>query len=370
MQRYIFRQVLVTFLIVQGAIIGMSWIIGSMNHLRWVINNGMPFADYMYFNFLLIPINFKGLVTPSAVIAVIFVYNRLNSEREAVAMSAAGLSHLRLAMPGLVFAMLLAAFMAVHLAYISPMSYREFRAISHKLDNAGLVLNLKEKEFTSVAPDLAIYVGTRHSNSEFERVLVWETKDADEPLAVTAEQAKLIFDHEKPFFAMFNGTQQVYDRESRSISFTDFEQYTLNLEQYIQESWDPAAELRELYLPQLWALAHADPPRPKFRKYAFSRVAAAIKLIAIVAAVLAILLSGPFNRRGQAWRIVIAVATLFAVEGVVAVLVNATLASSVAGFGMLALCAALIAGGIWFLSRRSLGLNLPFRRRPPRRAPA
>jgi len=367
LSRYIFRQVAVAFLVVMGSITGISWIIGSLNHLRWVINNGMPFLDYMYFNFLLIPINLTAVVTPAVVFAVLFVFNRLASDHELAAMNAAGLGNSRLTAAALAFAGLMAALLAIHMAYSSPLAYREFREIGYNVRNAGLVLNLKEKEFTSVADELAIYVGKRHSSSEFEDVMVWETEDPEVPLAMLADQAKLIFDHGRAFFVLSDGMQQSYDRVKATISYSNFEQYTFNLEKYVEKQRPPGADKRELLIGELWTKLMAGESGNSIRKQLNRRIAAVVKPIAAVVAALAILISGPLNRRGQVWRLVGAIGVMFAIEGVFAMLVNMTATAGAATYGILLTTAVLTGGGLWMIAHGPLRVGRQGRRFGARR---
>jgi len=351
LSRYNFRQVAVAFLVVLGSITGISWIIGSLKHLRWVINNGMPFSDYMYFNFLLIPINVTAMVTPAAVFAVLFVYNRLTSDRELVAMNAAGLSNIRVATAALAFAGMLSVLLAVHLSYPSPLAYREFREIGYNVRNAGLVLNLKEMEFTSVADDLAIYVGKRHSSSEFEDVIVWETEDTLVPLTMLADQAKLVFDHGKAFLVLYDGMQQSYDREEAVISYSSFGQYTFNLEQYVEEQRLSGADKRELLINELWDKTRTETGRSGYRKQANYRLASVLKPFAIVFIALAILISGPLNRRGQIWRLVSAVGVMFIAEAAFAMLVNTSRAAVDATYGIISIAVGLVVVAFWMIAR-------------------
>jgi lipopolysaccharide export system permease protein len=357
LQRYLFRQVLVAFLIVEGSIIGVTWVIGSLYHLGWVVNNGVPFLDYVYYNLLLIPLTLRTFITPAATLAVVFAYNRLISDRESVAMNAAGVSTFMLARPALVFAGLLALFLAVHLSYLSPLGYRQVRALKEDVSNAGLVLNLKEKEFTSVADNLTIYVGKRFSSSEFADVLVWENEDEIAPSAMIADQAKLVFDHGKPFFVLYDGTQQSFDRNSRKMSFTEFEQYTFNLEQYMHKDRPAARDFREMYMHELWALAWANPEAAYYWKRVYTRIASVILVVAMVVISAAILLSGPLNRLGQVKRVISAVSVLFMTEAAVAFLLNASVANRLAGTILFSLLIGIIAVGFLVLTGHRLGMQ-------------
>jgi lipopolysaccharide export system permease protein len=357
LSRYIFGQVTFTFFIVMGAMIGTYWIIGSLDHLRWVINSGMPFLDYLYFNALMIPANLSPIVPVGAVIAVIFVYNRLSSEHELVAMYAGGLSNMQVAAAGIAFAGTVSAVLVVYMSYFAPATFREFRAMRNDVKNASLVLNLKEREFTSVADDLAIYVGKRHSSSEFEDILVWETKDPEVPVTILADQAKLVFDHGKAFFVLSDGMLQSYDRESSSATFSNFEQYTFNLKKYVEEKEPLREEARELLIHDLWVKVMAETRGYSYRAQANSRIADVLEPFVGVVAALAILFAGPMNRRGHIWRIAAAVVVMLAVKSAFAILVKAHSAVTAATSGILLISAVLIFASLWAIVKGPLKMS-------------
>lgn len=360
LSRYIFWQILGAFLVVLASITIVTWIVGALDHLRWVINNGLPFLDYMYYNFLIVPRSLTTILSPSAVIAVLFVYHRLTADHELVAMNAAGLSNIRVATGAFAFATLMSGLLAVHMSYLSPFAYYEFRVMGEDVRNAGLVLNLKEKEFTSVAEKLAIYVGKRHSSSEFEDVMVWETEDPDAPLAMLADQAKLVFDHGRAFFVLSDGMQQSYERGKASISFSNFEQYTFNLEKYIEEQRpERGNKERELVVDQLWAMFTNGALGSKYHKEINNRIASVLKPLATVIGAVAILICGPLNRRGQMWRLVSAVGLMFIVEAVFAMLLNMSKGAVTATYGIFLITAVIASGGIWLIANAPLRMGRP-----------
>lgn len=370
LQWYIGRQVVVAFLIVCGTITGAIWTIGSLRHLTYIINNDMPLLRYLYFNGLLVPIELNATLMPSAVIAILFVYNRLVGDREFVAMKSAGLGNWRLAAPGLVFAGVAALFMAAHQSYLLPQTYREFRAVLHDTARNGLVLNFREKEFTSVADNLVVYVGDRLSSTQFTDVLVWDNREREEPIAMIADTATLTREGDRPFLVLFDGNQQTHERDDNEVVVAYFEQFAINLDQFVDDDERTSSRRTEAYFHELWNRTDfdaLDPDSLSDQRAIHKRLGAPLKVFAAMIVALALILSGAHSRAGRAAYIMAAIVAMLGLEAGFVSLANTI--STTTGYAYLTypLGLAVIAISLAVIGRRRLGPPWPFARR---RAPA
>ena len=164
--------------------------------------------------------------------------------------------------------------------------------------------------------------------------------------------------------------QHSFDRETAEISISYFEQYTFNLEQYVKERRAPGGDVRQLLIGELWDKIMIGDRVTRYMQQANYRIGSVLKPFAITTLALAILISGPTNRRGQTWRLAGAIAMMFAAEGTIAVLANSSGAVVTATFGILLVNVGLTGLGIWMIAKAPIQWRLPGWRFGPRRRAA
>lgn len=325
LQRYILRQLVVAFVIAVIAVNGAIWVSGSLNHLKYVLDFGMPLTDYLYLNLMLFPVNFTSTIMPCSVIAVLFVYNRLAADREMICMQAAGIANSHLLLPAIYFAAIVTAILAVQVSYLGPFGFRELRDKTFETRHAGLALDLRADEFNSVAETLTIYVGRRSGRRDYEDVLVWERQDPDQPLTLIAERAKLIDADGVPFMILIDGNQQTHDRREETVTIAYFEQYTINLTRYMKGGAERQRGFPEVALTDLVSLLHDESGSTiaaRAWQEIHTRFGAMATTLASMAVALGLLVTAPLNRRGQILRVAVVIGGMIGLEGSVAGLVN------------------------------------------------
>src|SRR3984893_8354750 len=104
LSRYILRQSFSVVLLVTGACTAAVWLAQSLRLIDLIVNRGLSAEMFLYLALLILP-RFLNIVLPiGAFIAVLFVFNRMVTERELVVMRSAGMGPMSLAKPVLVLA--------------------------------------------------------------------------------------------------------------------------------------------------------------------------------------------------------------------------------------------------------------------------
>ena len=89
---YILKQILTGFLLVSFSLLSMLWLTQSLRFVEMVTNKGLPLYLFVELTSLLMPRLFSILSPIALFAAVMFVYNRMQADRELVIMQAAGIS--------------------------------------------------------------------------------------------------------------------------------------------------------------------------------------------------------------------------------------------------------------------------------------
>src|SRR3712207_6354881 len=128
LDRYVFRQLAGSLLAVTVGLAALVWLTQSLRFIELVLDRGLSFLVFIELTGLLLPSFFAIILPITTFVVTLFVYVRLQTDRELVVMRAAGLSNWRLARPALALAaMAVAACYALNL-WVVPGSQAAFRA--------------------------------------------------------------------------------------------------------------------------------------------------------------------------------------------------------------------------------------------------
>jgi len=98
---YIFRQLAGGLLAVTTGLAALVWLTQSLRFIELVLDRGLSLAVFLELTSLMLP-GFVVVILPiTTFIVVLFVFVRMNTDRELVVMRAAGLSPLTLARPAI-----------------------------------------------------------------------------------------------------------------------------------------------------------------------------------------------------------------------------------------------------------------------------
>ncbi|MBN2751911.1 MAG: LptF/LptG family permease, partial [Rhodospirillaceae bacterium] len=102
--RYVLKQLVIGMLLVTVGMSILLWLSQSLRFIDLIVNKGLSAGLFLKLTSLLLP-GFLMVVLPIAVFTVtLFVYNKLNADRELVVMRASGMSQWDLSKPALILA--------------------------------------------------------------------------------------------------------------------------------------------------------------------------------------------------------------------------------------------------------------------------
>jgi lipopolysaccharide export system permease protein len=353
--RYILMQIFMATVFVTVGLTFAIWLTRSLRLIDFIVNRGLPASTFFAFVGLLVP-SFMGIVLPIATfVAVLFVYNKLTMDSELVVLRAAGLSQLGLARPGMIMAagsMLVVYSISL---YFLPLSYRAFKDLQYDIRNDYSAVLLQEGVFNNISDDITVYVRERTSDGQMWGILVHDNRDRERPVTMLAESGALVSNPEGPRVIMRNGNRQEIDRDSGNVSFLYFDSYTVELANFTETIAGRWRDPKERFLHELWA-----PPRDaldeKHRQQLIAeghyRLVWPLNTFAFALVGLAALLTGEFNRRGQAWRVVVAILCVAALEASDLALHDLADRAPEAIVAMYAVAISTILGSFYFLLRR------------------
>lgn len=315
--RYVLRQLVIVTLLVTVTLTCAIWLTQSLRFVELIVNRGLTIGTFFYLTLLLLP-SFLWLMLPIALFAaVLFTYLRLTTDSELIVMRSVGLGPLQLARPALIAALATSAIAYALALFFLPLAYRDFKDLDFTVRNDFAGLLLREGAFSTVAPNITVYVRSRESSGDLVGILVHDGRKADSPVTIVAERGRLAVSEDGPRVVLVNGNRQELERATGRLRFLYFDRYSVDLGRVAERSVDRWREPRERYLHELFAGPQNENDRQfrsRLRAEGHNRIVAPLLPISMTLCALAALLTGDHNRRGQGRRVVAAIVAAVIVQ--------------------------------------------------------
>jgi lipopolysaccharide export system permease protein len=313
--RYMLRQLAAGLLAVTCGLAALVWLTQSLRFIELVLDRGLSLAVFVKLTSLLLP-GFIVVILPiTTFIVVLFVYVRMNSDRELVVMRAAGLSQLRLARPGLVLALAAVGMGYLLNLWLVPLSHTSFRMWQFEIRNQMAAILLQEGVFSSVGNDLTVYARYRDRDGTLRGILVHDARERGAPVTILAEEGRIIPSPQGPRVVLLNGVRQQIERSAASaggppqtrLTTLSFQENSVDLARATRQEEARFRDSRERSVAEL---LHPDPAeglRPReiarFVGEAHQRMSAPLTALSFALVGLAVALTGQFRRHGGGFRL-------------------------------------------------------------------
>ncbi len=291
------------------------WLTQSLRFVDMIVNRGLSVSDFLWLATLMLP-RFLAVILPIACfVSVLYVYNKLISDRELMVMRAAGLSNLRLSLPAFALAGVTTIMVYTLNIYLLPASYQQFTDLKFAARSDYSSLLLQEGAFNTLPGKTTIFIRERGAAGQLKGILVHDASNPDKPVTLMAEQGALVQTAEGPRVVLINGTQQEFDRKKNRLSVGRFEKLTHDLNMTGKEAGRGRKKKPlEMFLWELFDPANHGDKRAKVLAEGHARLTSPLLSFDFVIISLAILLAGDFSRRGQASSIQISIGCVVAIQ--------------------------------------------------------
>jgi lipopolysaccharide export system permease protein len=317
LQRYLFRNLLIATLYSTAGLTLTIWLTQSLRLIELVVEAGAPLQIFLWLLLLTVP-TFLGIVLPIALVgALLFTYNKFAMDSELVVMRAAGIGPMALAKPAMIMALgIMGVVYALNL-WITPAAHRELVRMEYTVRNDYSQLFLREGVFNDVGERLSVFVRERDPDGNLHKVLIHDARVPEKPVTIMGDRAVMLTENGGARFVVYDGNRQELDRTTGRLSQLFFERYAVDLQVLSGGNGDRVPDSRERSTAELMNPS-ADALQGKELRDLIAelhrRFASPLLALTFTAMGLACLLSGEFNRRGQAVRITTAVLLVILIQ--------------------------------------------------------
>jgi lipopolysaccharide export system permease protein len=314
-ESYVLRQLGFGLVAVTAGLVALIWLTQSLRFVELVVNRGLSFRVFLQLTSLLLP-NFVAIILPIATfVVVLFVYQKLATDRELTVMRAAGLSQGALARPALYLAVMVVLVGYALNLWIVPAASSAFREFQFEIRNKVVAFLLQEGVFTPISDQLTVYVRARDRDGTLRGILVDDARNPASHATILAESGRLVMDGGVPRVLLLNGSREELDRRTGRLNVLSFDENAVEL---ADADWGGVTRFRDVSEMSLGELFDPDPrviperDRGKVRVEGHRRLANPLTAVSFALVGLAAVLTGTFRRHGSLMRPAMAVLVVVA----------------------------------------------------------
>lgn len=314
---YISKQIFIGFLLVTFSLMSIIWLTQSLKFVELITNKGLPVSIFVEMTSLLMPRIFIILAPISLFVATLFTYNRMISDREMSVMKAAGISPAQSAKP----AFLVGLFMSFFCIYVNnigiPAAEKAFNELEWQVKNDVSHLMFREGEFTTMQPNLTVFITTHEKDGSIGGILVNDERKPNTKTTVSAERGRIVYTEKGPRIIMVNGVRQEVNTSNSQFSSLSFDRYSVDFGTVGSKKAKETGAREK----SLWELLNAKNDTSLTPKEVSRYIVEGCKRILnpfynLLFSLLACtaLLIGNFNRRGQSKLITISIISMVIIQ--------------------------------------------------------
>jgi lipopolysaccharide export system permease protein len=253
---YVFRATLGAFILVLVSLTAIIWVTYVLRDIDLITNQGQTIRVFIVMTSLLIPM-LSLIIAPIAfVIAAAYVLTKLAADSEIIVLNAAGMSPWLLFRPFFAAAAIVAAFVALLSAYLSPACLRELRQWSTSV-RADVVANIAQPgRFLFVEQGLMFHIRERQSSGILLGILVDDRRTPAEAKTLLAEEGQIVENQHGSILLLKNGSVQRRQPDKSEPTIVNFDGYAIDLSQFAHKASVVLYTARERYA---WELMRPDP---------------------------------------------------------------------------------------------------------------
>ena len=312
LDRYIFRQLLGSFLFFLLIFTGIIWITQALEILDFIVESRQPVLVFLELGALRMPRVWTIALGVSGFSSAIYVTNRLYNEAELNVMMATGQSNMRLLRPFIALGVFVAILLSFNIHYLQPHASKYSVIRANEITQNYVIALIQPGRFVTARPNITMYFGNDTSEGELSNIFIEERIDDGNTVSYFAQSGQIHKDADVQKLIMFNGMIQQFNPQTEVINVVQFESYAYNLDLLRINKRTDSTHVNFYTTLQLhralMQLPSNDPEYTNFLANLFNRYSEVLQVLIMPVLAACILLFGGYQRGGILLRILTAVA--------------------------------------------------------------
>ena len=228
LDRYLFMRLLQSQLALTLVLSGVIWLVQALNLIDKALTAGTSPMETLMLSSLVLPRVLTFTLAPALLITVIAQMVRLLQDYEYFALTAAGLSPLRVLRPMLLLGLLVMIVQGLLAFYISPIAMKTLKLSSFEGGNRIALAELQPGVFKDLKPGMTAFTSGQDRDGQFLDLMIYDATEPSRPIIFLAEKAVISERNGEPYFILRNGSQHIHNEGAQGQAVT-FSQYLLPL---------------------------------------------------------------------------------------------------------------------------------------------
>lgn len=236
LDRYLFLRLLQSQLALTLVLSAVIWLVQALNLIDKSLTAGTSPLETLMLSALVLPRVLTFTLAPALLITVVAQMVRLLQDYEYFALTAAGLSPLRILRPMLLLAFVVMILQALLAFYISPIAMKTLKLSSVEGGSRIALAELQPGAFKDLKPGMTAYTSGQDSNGNWLDLMIYDASKPARPITYLAKKAQISDRNGEPYFILRDGSQHIHSRQANAEEPTEgqvvsFTQYLLPLSQ-------------------------------------------------------------------------------------------------------------------------------------------
>lgn len=233
--RYIVRNVLLSFLMVLVSLTGVIWITQALRGIDLMTGQGQSILVFLGVTGLAIPLLAMIIAPLALLIAIMHTLNRLATDSEIIVMNAAGLSPARFLRPFLIATCIVSILVAYLSIQLTPQCLRALRKWQTEIGADVLTNILRPGEFQRLGP-LTIRIQGRQPGGLLMGIFIDDQRNPAERISILADRGTVQRTERGAFLILQDGNLQRFETGKRDPALVAFNSYAFDLSQFANSS--------------------------------------------------------------------------------------------------------------------------------------
>ncbi len=250
-KKYIIKAIFYPFIALSFVLTSLVWITQILKLLH-LLDRGINSADFLKLVILILPSLFFMISPLISVLAVIYVYNKLQEDRQLIILRTSGLSNFAIAKPALIIATYITLISYYVSLYLTPLSYSKLKYELNHFRESYVSNIIIEKTFNQISKYITIYVDKKNTNGSLEGIVLFDNKVPKNHSVLFAKTGKVIMHGDVPLFQLQQGFRQSFD-DNNNIVKLHFDNLLIEVQNNEFDKDDRNKTSLELYVHEmLW----------------------------------------------------------------------------------------------------------------------
>ena len=230
LDRYLFMRLLKSQLALTLVLSGVIWLVQALNLIDKALTAGTSPFETLMLSALVLPRVLTFTLAPALLITVITQMVRLLQDYEYFALTAAGLSPLRVLRPMLLLGALVVVLQGLLAFYISPLAMKTLKFSSIEGSSRIALAELRPGAFKELKPGMTAFTSGQDDAGNWLDLMIYDTTKPQRPVTYLAQKAQINERNGEAYFILQDGSQLI-GTNAQGDQIIRFSQYLLPLSQ-------------------------------------------------------------------------------------------------------------------------------------------